>query len=223
MKIIDKHKDYYDYIVSIMGMDDKVTYDRRGSKIVSVSEYQSYDFPSTTDLWFSKKRYKDDIKRRKIKTWHSNAYKHRKASFSWKSREDIMEGHIYYMFLEVGYHQFIFQIERYLDDNDNLQMDVNIVDHRVVDKKEKVSDKPLFLSSMHFRYGTEKEFDNFKVENPILTHTWIPAYIPAQDMWNMLYEYISSLNDKEFVDTRTNDQHIESHGFDKKISFRKRK
>lgn len=223
MKIIDNKKDYYDYLQGIMGMDDKVTYDRRGSKIVSVSEYQSYDFPSTTDLWFNKKRYKDDIKRRKIKTWHSNAYKHRKASFSWKSREDIMEGHIYYMFLEVGYHQFIFQIERYLDDNDNLQMDVNIVDHRVVDKKEKVSDKPLFLSSMHFRYGTEKEFDNFKVENPILTHTWIPAYIPAQDMWNMLYEYISSLNDKEFVDTRTNDQHIESHGFDKKISFRKRK
>ena len=42
-------------------------------------------------------------------------------------------------------------------------------------------------------------------------------------MWNNLYEYISSLRDKEFEDTRTNDQHIESHGFDKKISFRHRK
>jgi len=223
MKIIDNKKDYYDYLQGIIGMDEKVTYDRRGSTVVSVSEYQEYDFPHTTDLWFSKTRFKDDIRKRKIRTWHSNAYKHRDAGFSWKSRDDIMEGHIYHMFLEVGYHQFIFEIERYLDENDKLQMDLNIVDHRVVEKGKKKSDKPLFLSSMHFRYGTEKELDNYKVENPILANTWIPAHIPSYDMWDMLYEYISSLNDKEFVDTRTNDQHIESHGFDKKISFRKRK
>ena len=61
------------------------------------------------------------------------------------------------------------------------------------------------------------------VENPILKNTYIPKFIDAKEMWNNLYEYISSLRDKEFEDTRTNDQHIESHGFDKKISFRHRK
>jgi hypothetical protein len=61
------------------------------------------------------------------------------------------------------------------------------------------------------------------VESPILKNTYIPKFIDAKEMWNNLYEYISSLRDKEFEDTRTNDQHIESHGFDKKISFRHRK
>lgn len=225
MKIIDNKKCYYDYLQGVLGMDEKVTYDRRGSTVVSVSEYQEYDFPKATDLWFSKNRFKDDIKRRKVSYWHSNSYKARNIwrKLSWRSKEFIEEGNIYYLFLEVGYHQFIFEVERYLDDNDKVVIEVNIVEHKFVDKEHKESDKPLFLSSMHFKYGTIRELDNFKVDNPILTNTWIPKYIPAQDMWNMLYEYISSLNDKEFTDTRTNEQHIESHGFDKKISFRKRK
>ena len=61
------------------------------------------------------------------------------------------------------------------------------------------------------------------IKNPILYSTYIPKFIEPKEVWNNLYEYISSLRDVEFEDTRTNDQHIESHGFDKKISFRHRK
>ena len=50
--------------------------------------------------------------------------------------------------------------------------------------------------------------------------SWITKYITPDEIWNNLYEYISSLRDKEIVDTRTNDMHIESNGFDKKESFR---
>jgi hypothetical protein len=91
-----------------------------------------------------------------------------------------------------------------------------------VKKDEKKSKVPLFIGKLNFRYYDVKDkIDG--IDNPILVDTWIPKFISANDMWNMLYEYISSLNDKEFTDSRTNDQHIESHGFDKKISFRKRK
>lgn len=58
------------------------------------------------------------------------------------------------------------------------------------------------------------------IDNPILADSWIPKVIPPNDVWNNLYEYISSLRDKEIIDTRTNDMHIESNGFDKKDSFR---
>lgn len=38
MKIIDKNKDYYDYVSGIYGIDPLVTYDRRGSKILYVDK-----------------------------------------------------------------------------------------------------------------------------------------------------------------------------------------
>ena len=80
----------------------------------------------------------------------------------------------------------------------------------------------MFIGHLNFKYY-DVEDKIHGIDNPILTETWIPKFISAEDMWNMLYEYISSLNDKEFTDSRTNDQHIESAGFDKKISFRHRK
>ena len=35
MKIIDKKKDYYDYLSGIYGIDDKVVYDRRGAVVLN--------------------------------------------------------------------------------------------------------------------------------------------------------------------------------------------
>ena len=59
-----------------------------------------------------------------------------------------------------------------------------------------------------------------RVENPILAGTFIPKMIPPTDIWHSLYEYISSLRDKPFTDTRTDTQKLESAGFDRKTSFR---
>lgn len=35
MKIIDKKKDYYDFLAGVYGMDEMVVYDRRGSVVVN--------------------------------------------------------------------------------------------------------------------------------------------------------------------------------------------
>ena len=59
-----------------------------------------------------------------------------------------------------------------------------------------------------------------RVENPILAGTFIPGVIPPTDIWNALYEYLSSLRDKPFTDSRSDVQKLESAGFDKKTSFR---
>jgi len=225
MKILSKRgeKDYYDYLVSIMGMDEKVVYDRRGSTVVSASEFYNFDFPSGYDLYFCKKPFNCDKPKNKIKGWSSVKYKNRLNRWNhFGYRDYVDEGSIYHLFLEVGYHQFIFEVERYLDKEGKLQVDTSLVDHRVVKIDKKKSKAPLFIGPLYFKYCDVEERVN-GIDNPILAETWIPGFIPANEMWNMLYEYISSLNDKEFVDSRTNEQHIESAGFDKKISFRHRK
>lgn len=226
MKIIDNKKDYYDYLQGIIGMDEKVVYDRRGSIVIGSSEYYNFDYPYGYDLFFSKKPFKCDKPKVKKALWDSAKYdfKNSKFNIGWKRghKEQIEEGSIYYLFLEAGYHQFVFEVERYLDDEGNVKIDASVVDSKTVSKKDKKSDEPLYIGEMYFGYSPKYRINN-EVVNPILINTWIPKFIPSEDMWDMLYEYISSLNDKEFVDTRTNDQHIESHGFDKKISFRHRK
>jgi hypothetical protein len=225
MKILNRRgeKDYYDYLVSIMGMDEKVVYDRRNSTVVHASDIHLFDFPTGYDLYFSRKPFKCDEPKKRIKSWSSAKYVNRVQRWKkFKYSDYIEEGSIYHLFLEAGYHQFIFEVERYLDKEGKLHVDTELVDHREVKKDKKKLEAPLFIGELHFKYYDIEDKIN-GIDNPILTETWIPKFIPANDMWNMLYEYISSLNDKEFTDTRTNDQHIESHGFDKKISFRHRK
>ena len=60
---------------------------------------------------------------------------------------------------------------------------------------------------------------NYK-ENPILEGTWIPSFIPAEEVWNNITDYLLSIKEPEIIDNRTDVQHLESHGFDKKSSFR---
>lgn len=57
-------------------------------------------------------------------------------------------------------------------------------------------------------------------ENPILDGTWIPSMIPATEVWNNITDYLLSIKELKIVDNRTDVQHLESHGFDKKTSFR---
>lgn len=222
MKIIDNKKDFYDYLQGILGMDEKVVYDRRGSKVMSVSDCYLFDHPIDYDLYFSKKPFKCDEPKKRIRGWSSSKYVNRVSrGDGYRYRDYIEEGSIYHLLLEVGYHQFIFEIERYLDEEGKLHVDTELVNHAVVNKDKKKSEAPMCIGKLNFKYFNIE--DKIRViDNPILTETWIPKFIPASEMWNMLYEYISSLNDKEIVDTRTNDQHIESNGFDRKISFRKR-
>lgn len=60
---------------------------------------------------------------------------------------------------------------------------------------------------------------NYK-ENPILDETWIPSLIPAEEVWNNITDYLLSIKEPPIIDNRTDIQHLESHGFDKKTSFR---
>lgn len=57
-------------------------------------------------------------------------------------------------------------------------------------------------------------------ENPILEGTWIPSVIPAEEVWNNISDYLLSIREPVIIDNRTDIEHLESAGFDKKTSFR---
>ena len=256
------YKDYYDFLQQVYGQDELVVYDRRecfpidptkkwdncySSKHCypcSSSDYQN----SNVEKWFSKNRVYGDKKRETIHRWSTKKvleYKEQKGAtegLSWRKKDsvrnswqDIKEGEVLHFVLEVGYHHYYFEVERYIDDEDEnrIHLHYGLIDKKTINKDEKISYAPICLCPItHHKYWFAGSNDCFevnerdreqKIDNPILYSTYIPKFIDAYEMWNNLYEYISSLRDKDFEDTRTNEQHIESHGFDKKISFRHRK
>ena len=264
MKIITrgKIKDYYDFLMGILGQDELVVYDRRDSFpidptkkwgddtdracLTNCNSYRNYNI----ERWFRKEIIYGDKKRETIKRWNT----HKVGDFrkqieetkdmSWDKKyrtehswEDIKEGQVFHFVLEIGYHHYYFEVERYIDDEDDTRIHLNysLVDKKDIDKKDKISYAPICLCPVNHEkhrwygsFGDEKfkvtdECKEQKIDNPILYSTYITKFIDPYEAWNNLYEYISSLRDKEFTDTRTNEQHIESHGFDKKISFRHRK
>lgn len=212
MKIISKIRDYYDYLQNYFGIDELVVYDRRKSFPIDINNY--YIGYGLDNIFKKEKDKTYDIKRRLVKRYGIKV--------------PVMEGRFFYFVVESGYYHYFFKVERYLDDNDNLILEPQLIEKKKISKDKKLSDCPLSICTdvTYYRYrGTftvNKQSKNI-VENPILKNTYVPKFIDAKEMWNNLYEYISSLRDKEFEDTRTNEQHIESHGFDKKISFRHRK
>lgn len=212
MKIISKIRDYYDYLQNYFGIDELVVYDRRKSFPIDINNY--YIGYGLDNIFKREKDKTYDIKRRLVK--------------GYGIKVPVMEGRFLYFVVESGYYHYFFKVERCLDDNDNLILEPQLIEKKKISKDKKLSDCPLSICTdvTYYRYkGTftvNKQSKNI-VENPILKNTYIPKFIDAKEMWNNLYEYISSLRDKEFEDTRTNEQHIESHGFDKKISFRHRK
>lgn len=226
MKIIDNKKDYYDYLASIYGIDDLVVYDRRGSVTFSSEKYllngMEYYFSHKIlphDKPITEKQYwnlKSIAKQREAK-----AVKH-KYGKTWK------EGDVYHFVLEVGYTHYRFEVERWID---NGKSECAHVEHTLIDTlkdvRHRYTDVPMCIipcQAQYWRWSHEERWEEVKgsrrIENPILSDTFIPKIIPPTDIWHALYEYLSSLRDKPFTDTRSDVQKLESAGFDKKISFR---
>lgn len=176
----------------------------------------------------------NDTKKKEIKRYASKKLnlKKEKPSYKSKSKESpfakIREGAIYRFVIEVGYWHYSFEVERYLDDNDDekVHIDCKLIEKKKVDKKQRITDSPMSIApcvndSLYFANdGRVRVIKKQAVADPILSCTYIPRVIDANDIWNELYEYISSLRDKEFEDSRSDEEHIESNGFDKKTSFR---
>ena len=181
MKIIDNKKDYYDYLMGVLGQDELVVYDRRGSQMVNISSHD-IDYPNWKSgcpdlvyiLWIGDeyrviehngKDWMCDSQGKPVSTWPSKEFRQRIPRIS----KDPIE--------------LIIMTEKW-----------------------------------DYWWGPRKLVH---ISNPILRELAIVRrYIPAEFIWNSVYNYICKQKEKEIVDTRTDVQKAESYGFDKKTSFR---
>jgi len=223
MRIIDNKKDYYDYLSGIYGIDELAVYDRRGS--VTWSQYKEM----FSVFWNPKRNQYDEFIPQKHERWR--------------------KPHHRFLCVEAGKRQFVILANRILpqESADMVKFEYSLLGTRLVNNKHSAVPLAVFEADLGCSPWLGEEWDvnelrywehsqwNFRkngekndpveaiVENPILDGSFITPLIPAVDIWKSVYEYISSLNDKDIVDNRPDSLKIESAGFDLKTSFRKMK
>lgn len=218
MKILSQrnHKDYYDYLTGIYGVDEKVVYDRRQSTLLSTLNIPVISYCPI----------KQDAPKIAERSWELVGKKHK-----WVIKYVVTQ--IFHCMLEVGLKWYMFDVERYLDESKNVCIEWKNTKMVRIKKSQRLSIAPMtFFKSYGIRYRgiwnrrnpgynpTIIVEEKDAVINPILKDTPIASLIPPPDIYNELSDYLSSLNDVEIIDTRTDIQKAESAGFDRKTSFR---
>lgn len=212
MKILTprNNKDYYDYLTGIYGIDPKVVYDRRQFTVLA-----RLDTP-----FFSKNATEKDTPKKEIRTqkWIGR---------HWVWANEYVATTLHCM-LEVGLKWYFFEVERYLDNLSNVCLDWKIVETKEIAKSQRLGISPMTFYKAYKNYSLP--WLNAKVDirvdksdaisNPILDGTPITSLIQPQEIYLCLSAYISSQNEADFTDSRTDEQKAESAGFDRKTSFR---
>jgi hypothetical protein len=213
MRILDKHRDFYDYLAGIYGIDNTVFFDRRGSTKLTQDDVirafcvscDHYDWNDNTPLL---QVYKKDL----------------------------------YAIIEAGYYQYLLRAYNVTRKNLGAFSCVNIYDgdielvYTFSDHKH-YTKSPISIypaNVYNYRLGKNKVVSknlNYSndirpiekniIENPIFTDTKIPSILDAHTIYVNIFDYISSKADFDIVDTRTDVAKAVDHGFDKKTSFRR--
>lgn len=224
MKILNRgKKDYYDYLAGIYGIDNDIVYDRREFIVLNQT---TYSISIDIGFFFDKTIFRiynnclgDLSDSPRVPHGYSKTIYGRKHSF----------------ILEIGFYQYLFEVERYISDDGRL-----IIEPKLVEKFDNgkhfgntpitlflYKDKPLcstgiFIDSWD---SIRKELESKKrkseyYENPILSDTWITGFISAEEVYNNVYNYLIANREPDIQDNRNDIQKLESKGFDKKTSFR---
>ncbi len=197
MKIIDNKKDYYDYVSGIYGVDEDITYDRRGSipsKQIkeTIHEFDNEVLPYATDEW----TYITVVAGMKV--WNIELHREivsGKINLSARLWTGIRTYKVY-KYLPPSF-PFSEHPESYLSKESPLVLLVNV--DRWWGVKGKV------------------------IKNPILSGLPIVSLLPAEEVWQGIYDYLIKIREPDITDNRTDIEKLEAHGFDKKTSFRKDK
>jgi hypothetical protein len=244
MKIIDKHRDYYDYLSHIYGEDKEYTFDRRGSTLIeSKSSFFNFFYEKGQEET-ERYRYVPEVKHIILETGYIQYL------FEFKNIRETGKDHM-------GNRKYLYDLEllKKFDEQVHIfegpfkNIEKTGIGHHFpititsdfrksrlqganYNAQEKWNKKPITsLKEIEFNikddvlryYGGWNDidwWDKRTVLLPILQNTPIVNIIPAEEIWRNIFTYITSLKNDPIVDTRTNDLKIECAGFDKKESFR---
>ena len=200
MKIIDNKKDYYDYVSGIYGIDEYVVYDRRGSIASSVikeqcpeifdkniieSDQKSYTRYGrhATNLPFLEKNYEIIIEAGE-KHFFIRCMRYRKTESSpieltYKISDYMEELRTRYNLDFYGknsymYNRYLSELERY---------------------SRKRSSAPLALIITDYQNYWDKEKGRREFQNPILKDLPITGLIPAEEIWQGIYDYLLKMKE----------------------------
>ena len=218
MKIIDKNKDYYDYLQGVWGQDPKAVYVRTGSFLFSREHRPPFfDTPLPDGLY---------------------AFQ---GEFIITAGET--EHHIYFINGKNGVHmeRFLTQrvarekgeaplvLEYYVDAWEEGGTRWDWKSGRYMPSKEKYIELAKALTECpslpkwrirHPRVNIRLEKLKGRVENPILSSVPL-TIIPAEEIFGPVQDYLLSQADPVLEDKRTDTEKLEAAGFDRKTSFRK--
>jgi len=227
MKIISKHKDYYDYLTGVYGIDEKMVYDRRTDGLEKPSEdiISPINKSTVTTHRFSicnriyvvyqfENEFYHTIDER-FELYHILKKRNIDKSFlvyrSWRRyniKEDIKEG------IEEK-----FEMDNYPSNiNKAIRQPVLIQTTWENDsfKYEEVKD------SRYFKDTSKKVHSYWRT--PYLAEYGFPKWYPADEMYKQVVAFIGWLKDNpEIPNNQTNEEKIISNGFDLKTSFRDKK
>jgi hypothetical protein len=200
--IIDKNKDYYDYYMGIYGIDKTITYDRRGSTVLSekrLLDSITHEFNATKSIEYFVLEVGTIQYLFRVNVDYKLPYKLSQFTEPYKgefSLNNVFKDHRHYFETEISLvparinHGWYWQNKRNED--------------KVVKSWREI----------------EVQSDKM-VSNPILKDTSIASFIDPKDIWIELTNFISSkYNDKTVNIVNTDMDKIVNHGFDKKSSFR---
>ena len=211
MRIIDKNKDFYDYLQCY---DDDVVFDRRGSYILTNQDI--------CDLWCG---FHEDFSDKYLLLQVGYSYwlmiaKCESTAVSTTNAPQCVDYSLELMDYWKDYNHFDSLHFGAVDKHFSAEFlfskkwdwKSNLIDEI---KRGNYEYKVDFTDNKNWHLNTEKEFSEL-----IFSKTKIPSVVNAFDLYNAFDEYFSHLKDDVKVDNMTDIEKVESHGFDIKQSFR---
>ena len=211
MKILDKCKEFYDYIVSIYGIDNDIILDRRNK--------EDFDFPDNTYNW--KYSYFSNGSLYFVLEIGYNQYLFKVDYIDGKKQnvqlikvfESTCQIIDYKAEFNVNYkHNVAYKLKHRKD------LLYNVTNFYEVCLQTAISLKEITIETLRF----DQLANRSTIKNQVYVNlNPFAKYIDPVTVYNQIYSFLLSKKDKKIVDGRTDVQKLESAGFDRKTSFRK--
>jgi len=229
MQIIDKNKDFYDFLQFQYGIDKSRTYDRRGSVVLTQSKLIKFLLGDHDKLFISENdnglNTKYDIQfilecgniQYVIEIEDIKATYIAESVIEWEGKYILLKefNEFIHLFDVAPISIFCLEINRTrIYGSKRYQLYYRR-------KPKNWNDAKLYDLINKEKKDNIKKYPNKLLINPILKDSKIPSIIPAEKIIQGLELYFSSLNEDKTINiSLTDNDKLINHGFDKRWSFR---
>lgn len=209
MKIIDNKKDYYDYFSKIY-QDDYFTFDRRGSFYLKdyfekvVKEKVRFPNPKYEHFGYFLLCIGYDNWIIGVKMDVKNQFSHFLVH-SFKNFDKLYKFQLGLLRFDYSHNLFFF-------------LDGTIEKKRERIKKE--MENEVRTSNFNLQYAVGFDLISKEGAYALFEGSCVTKLIQPFDIYHAFEDYFSAIKTEKNVDNRTNEEHITTHGFDTKESFR---